>query len=203
MRLPIVLGATGALFITLALSRRRLRPTRTSPKATAAMHREARDLAVEAFRNVVHAEPTWNDIRYLMAVSLHESTFGAAWKGDGEGSNNQGAIHATSTWPGRTFGGIDSTPDAEGNATYYPEAFRAYDTPLEGWEDLVRVLYLQSPATRKAAERDDVHGVAVAMKNARYYEGWGKPDERVRNYEQTLVNALWEIDHFAKQEVQG
>jgi hypothetical protein len=167
-------------------------------RTNAQAHATARALANEAFEDVVHVPPTANELRFLLAVGLHESTFGAGWKGSGIGSNNLGALQAGASWTGETFDYGDTHPTASGGAVAYTTAFRKYSSPLEGWKDLVRVLYLQSPATRTAARSGDARAVAEAMRRAGYYEGQGATTaDRVGAYEQALVNALWEIDHFS------
>ena len=192
---PILIGGLFAATLA-ALSVRRKRVTATYYRTTAAVHAHARELATEAFQNVVHAPPSRNELRYLLAVALHETTFGRGWRGPGTNSNNMGALQAASAWTGETFEYGDTHPTEGGGAVAYRARLKAYPSELEGWADLVRVLYLQSPSTRNAAARDDVRGVAAAMRRAGYYEGQGTPAERVANYEQALVNALWEIDHF-------
>lgn len=195
---PIIVGGLFVATLAALSSSRRKKVTAKGYRTTAQAHATARQLAAEAFEDVVHAKPTTNELRMLLAVSLHETTFGKGWHGDGAGSNNMGSIHAGPGYTGNTFGGIDSAPTATGGTTFYPQAFRAYDSPLEGWQDLVRVLYLQSPATRIAAATGDPRAMAKAMRRARYYEGQGATeDQRIGSYEQALVNALWEIDHFA------
>jgi flagellum-specific peptidoglycan hydrolase FlgJ len=155
-------------------------------------------LAREAFEAVVHAAPTANELRILLAVALHETTFGSGWRAEGIGSNNMGALQADSSWTGETFSYSDSHPTSTGTSTQYQANFRKYPTALDGWKDLVRVLYMQSPATRQAARAGDARAVARAMKRAGYYEGQGATvEQRIGSYEQALVNALWEIDHFS------
>jgi len=168
-----------------------------APRTTLAAHQEAVALAREAFEAVIHQPPTLAELRMLLAVALHESTFGAGWKNEGEGSNNMGAIQATQAWTGETFGGVDTHPTSTGGAIRYEQAFRKYPSKLEGWIDLVRVLYVQMGAVRRAAATGSPAAVAKAMRLAKYYEGQGATQaERIGNYEQALVNALWEIDHF-------
>ena len=192
--LPVAIGLCLASLALLASRRKRV--TVTYYRTTADVHAHARELASEAFADVVHAQPTRNELRYLLAVALHETTFGRGWHGAGVGSNNMGALQASPAWAGETFEHGDTHPTGTGGTVAYRAEFKTYPSELDGWRDLVRVLYLQSPATRNAAARDDVRGVATAMKRAGYYEGRGTPSERIDNYEQALVNALWEVDHF-------
>lgn len=166
-----------------------------SPKATPAMHKQARLDALDAFTDVVHSRPSLNELRMLEAVALHETTFGAGWKGDGVGSFNMGAIQADKNWAGETFGATDTHPTATGGATSYDARFRKYATALDGWTDLVRELYLRRSSVRKAAASGNPLSVAKAMRATSYYEGSGKTeDERIRGYAQALADGLWEID---------
>jgi hypothetical protein len=197
MRALVVAGIAAAGLLALNMSHRRKRVTVKGPRTTPAAYRQAAELAREAFESVIHQPPTANELRMLEAVALHETTFGAGWHGEGAGSNNMGSIHATTDWPGGTFGGTDTSPTATGGTIRYPQAFRAYPTAFEGWQDLARVLYVQMRGVRAAAGTGDPWIMAKAMRKAKYYQGQGATEaERISSYEQALVNALWEIDHF-------
>lgn len=192
-----LIGAIGlAAVLVLALARRGgVKGRKRAPKATRAMHVQARDDATNAFREVIHTEPDENALRILMAVALHETTYGAGWKGAGAGSFNMGAIHATKSWTGLTFPGTDTSPTSTGGAVAYEQAFRAYPNAIEGWKDLVSMLMLK-PATRSAAESGDPMQMARAMRAAKYYEGSGKnEEERIRGYAQALADGLLEISN--------
>jgi hypothetical protein len=197
MRALVVAGIAAAGLLALATRGRRKSVTAKGPRTTLAAHQQAATLAREAFEAVIHQPPTLNELRMLLAVALHETTFGAGWKDEGAGSNNMGAIHANKGWPGDSWGGVDTSPTSTGGSISYAQAFRKYPTAQEGWEDLVRVLYVQMAAVRRAAATGDPREVAKAMRAAKYYEGSGATEsERIGGYEQALVNALWEIDHF-------
>jgi hypothetical protein len=197
MRQLVVLTIAAVGLLALAVHGRRKAVTVKHPRTTLAAHQQAAELARAAFESVVHQSPTLNELRILLAVALHETTFGAGWKGAGEGSNNEGAIQATASWTGDTFGATDTHPTETGGSISYSQAFRKYATALEGWQDLVRVLYVQMSAVRRAAATGDPREVARAMRTAKYYQGHGATEaERIAGYEQALVNALWEIDHY-------
>lgn len=190
-----VLGIATVLVLVAARSRG-VKGRKRAPKATRAMHLQARDDATNAFREVIHTEPDENALRMVMAVALHETTYGAGWKGAGEGSFNMGAIHATKSWDGLTFPGTDTSPTSTGGAVAYEQAFRAYPNAIEGWKDLVSTLMLK-PSTRSAAESGDPMKMARAMRATKYYEGSGKTEEeRIRGYAQALADSLLEIDNF-------
>lgn len=180
----------------LAIARgRTVRGRPHSPKASASMHAQARVDAVDAFTDVVHVRPTVNELRILEAVALHETTFGAGWRGEGVGSFNMGAIQADKNWTGETFAATDTHPTSTGGATAYDARFRKYPTALDGWKDLVRQLYLRRSSVRKAAATGNPLSVARAMRATQYYEGQGATeDARIRGYAQALADGLWEID---------
>lgn len=194
---PLV--AAGILTLVLIATNRRIRGKPRNPKATAAMHAAARETAAEAFRSVVGVEPTTNELRILEAVSLHETTFGHGWKGEGVGSNNMGAIQADKAWLGNTFAYSDSKPTDTGAQIRYAQAFRKYANVLEGWKDLVRELYLRRTSVRRAAQSGDPFDVATAMYKTQYFGGFGATaEQRIRGYAQALADSLREIDEAAK-----
>ena len=182
-------------FVALGARGRMLRGRPHAPKASAAMHAEARRDAREAFMDVVHAEPTTNELRTLEAVALHETTFGYGWAGDGAGSFNMGAVQGDPNWTGATFGGTDTHPTATGAAVKYSATFKRYPSAIEGWRDLVRELYIRRPSVRQAARGGNPLDVATAMRRTKYYEGAGSNEtERIKGYGQALADMLWEID---------
>lgn len=194
-----LIGAIGLAVVALvaAASRRgatTIKGRKRSPKATAAMHARAREDATDGFRIAVKTEPTENELRMLMAVALHETTFGAGWRGAGEGSFNMGAMHATSSWTGLTFQGTDTSPTSTGGAVSYEQAFRAYPNAVDGWADLAATLMLK-PAVRAGADSGNPLRMAEEMRKAKYYQGSGATEkERIRNYAQALADSLLEID---------
>lgn len=159
------------------------------------MHQQASHDAFVAFEDVVHVTPTVNELRILKAVSLHETTYGQGWRGNGAGSHNMGAIQADRSWTGSTFDGSDTHPTAAGGAIAYEQKFRSYPTAIEGWKDLVNELYIRRSNVRRAAQNGNPLDVAKAMRAAKYYEGQGATEaQRIRGYAQALADALWEID---------
>lgn len=183
------------LGVVIVASRSTVRGRPHASKATPAMHAAARRDAAEAFQDVVHAEPSSNELRLLLAVALHETTFGAGWRGAGAGSFNMGAIHATSAWHGDTFDASDTKPTDTGGTIAYGQAFRKYPNAVEGWKDLVRELYLNRSSVRRAAATGSALSVARAMYDTSYYQGQGATrDQRIRGYAQALADMLWEID---------
>ncbi len=199
MRLLVVAGLGLATLGLLVARGRSVRGRKRSPKATPAMHAQARQLALEAFEDVVHVPPSTNELRTLLAVSLHEATYGHGWRAPGVGSNNMGAIQAGPSWTGETFDYQDTSPTDSGGAVAYDQKFRAYPSALEGWKDLVRELYVRRSSVRRAAQSANPLDVAAAMRATKYFEGQGATQsERIRNYAQALADSLLEIDTVGK-----
>lgn len=194
---PILAGALGLVAVTAVYamrSRSTLKGRARAPKATLAMHKQALEDARDAFFKVVKVQPTDNELRMLMAVALHETTYGKGWRGAGEGSFNMGAIHATPSWTGLTFQGTDTSPTSTGGAVLYSQAFRAYPNALDGWADLAATLMLK-PHVRAAADSGNPLRMAEEMRKMSYYEGSGATQkERIRGYGQALADSLLEID---------
>lgn len=195
----VLIGALSLGVVTLLLATRgrtTIKGRARAPKATSAMHAQAREDARDAFMKVVKVQPTENELRMLMAVALHETTYGKGWRGAGEGSFNMGAIHATSSWTGLTFPGTDTSPTDTGGAVTYEQAFRAYPNALDGWVDLAAFLMLK-PKVRAAAASGNPLRMAEAMHAAKYYEGSGATKkERIHGYAQALADSLLEIKKF-------
>ncbi len=199
MRLLVIAGVGLATLGLLVARGRFVRGRPRSPKATPAMHAQARQLALQAFEDVVHVPPSTNELRILLAVSLHEATFGAGWRAPGVGSNNMGALQAGASWAGESFDYSDTHPTDTGGAVVYDQKFRAYPTALEGWQDLVRELYVRRSSVRRAAQSANPLDVAAAMRATKYFEGQGATQsERIRNYAQALADSLLEIDTVGK-----
>lgn len=199
MRLWVAAGLGLATLGLLVARGRSVRGRKRSPKATPAMHAQARQDAAHAFEDVVHVPPSTNELRTLLAVSLHEATFGKGWRDPGVGSNNMGAIQAGPSWTGKTFDYTDTSPTESGAAVPYDAKFRAYSTALEGWQDLVRELYIRRSSVRRAAQSANPLDVATAMRATKYYQGQGATEgERIRNYAQALADSLLEIDTVGK-----
>lgn len=200
MQTPLVVAILALFGSGLAIaSRRAVKGRARSPRATVAMHAKARELAREAFEAVIHAQPSADELMILLAVSLHETTFGAGWRAPGNAAYNMGALQAAASWTGMRFRYTDTHPTDTGGAVRYDVDFRAYPNAIEGWKDYVRELYVRRPSVRQAAQNLDVMGVAKAMKRTHYYEGMGKNDaERIRNYAQAIADSILEINTQSK-----
>jgi len=155
------------------------------------MHQKARADAAQAFADVLHASPNSNELRFLLAEALHDSTFGGGWHGDGVGSYNMGAIHSYPGWTGATFSYEDSHPDG----THYLQEFKKYASAIEGWRDLVHEFYVRRPTILAAARSGSADAVATAMVRSKYAEGFGASEaEQIGGWAKALQSSLDEID---------
>jgi hypothetical protein len=155
------------------------------------MHQKARADAAQAFADVLHVAPTANELRFLLAEGLYDSTFGAGWHDDGVGSYNMGAIHSYAGWTGETFSYTDSHPDG----TRYVQTFKKYPSAIDGWRDLVHEFYVRRPSIRSAARSGSTIAVATAMVRTKYAEGFGATEaDRIAGWANALQNCLDEID---------
>ena len=162
-------------------------------------HHEARALAQNALGVVYHQAPSLTSpvVACLAGVASLETSYGDGWKGAGRGSNNMGAIQCGGGWTGGRFSYTDTHPNTDGTSTPYRVDFRAYPTPLEGWVDLVRTVYVNRGRAKvlAAAQAGDVLGVSRALHDTGYYEGYGKTvEDRVQNHYRALSRAIAAAD---------
>ena len=125
----------------------------------------------------------------VQAVAEYETHYGQGWKGEGKGSNNWGAIHATRCDPDHTFPAKDTLPDGTG----YEACFRWYDSPAEGARDLVREIE-RRPAALEALEAGDLEEFATVLYETEFYHGKGATSEaRIRYYAGALAGKITKI----------
>lgn len=107
------------------------------------------------------------ELQYLLAVSRLESGYGDAWKGDGVGSNNMGAIQVT---PAMVAAGVPffETRDTHEDGTPYIGRFRRYPSKHHGLIDLARVLL--KPNVRAAIARGDGDAAVAEQRRNGYFE---------------------------------
>lgn len=133
----------------------------------------------------------------VAAVGMLETACGEGWKGAGIGSHNKGAIQSTKAWRaagGKEFTYQDSHPvdqkDGKPKSVLYSVGFRKYDTSLDGWKDLVKLLLKMGvigPGSPARAGVQNIRNVSVRMKDAGYYEGFGNNrEERINNHHKAL-----------------
>jgi hypothetical protein len=141
-----------------------------------------RKTLVEAFKAVHKREPSIREAQIIQSIGEHESNWGRGWIGPGVGSNNVGAIQATSA---PSF--IQNDSHANGNV--YSAQFRVYPTLEKGAEDLVRHLTIIRPTVWAKIKSGDYMGTVTAMHNDKpiYYEA------PIASYYQAVIDAARKI----------
>ena len=131
---------------------------------------------------------------YLAAIAFLETSYGYGWKGLGAGSNNMGAIQAGKSWKGEVFEYVDTHPNPDGTNTPYKIGFRKYPSREAGWDDLVRVVFInrdRDKLVQPAAEAGDSLAFSRALHTTGYYEGYGKTvEDRIRNHHKHVLRGL-------------
>lgn len=157
-------------------------------------HAKARTYALAGFRQRL-GEPKGPQVQILQCVALHESSYGAGWRGAGKGSWNMGAIQAGRP-PCNTAGAFEYTdthPTKGGGLIPYRICFRKYQDAAAGFAGLAATLYARRPSVLEAASAvhfDIFYKVASAMWRTGYYEGFGATKAiRISNYAIALKHA--------------
>ena len=145
-----------------------------------------------AWPTIFSEQPTTRELHTATMVARHESGYGTGWKGEMVGSNNWGAIQASTPpcTPGVSAPNVDTHPNADGTSTPYTSCFKVYATPEAGAADLLHVLFVvnKRQSVRNAANTGSIYAVAKAMHDTGYYEGFGSTvEQRVQGY----ADALW------------
>lgn len=134
-------------------------------------------------------------VQGIAAVARHEtgfSTFFPFAKKDGFVSHNWGAQQCSTTakqgrCPDNCFPATDTSPTAQGTSIPYLACFQVNPTEQAGALSLVKLMTVSRPGIGTALSTGDAQAIAQAMRDARYYEGFGKTQaERVRNYATAL-----------------
>ena len=155
-------------------------------------HAEARRLARAALERRFGGSPTIGEIKALAGIGWLETNYGD-WHGEGEGSNNIGAIHADASWNGEVFLATDTKPNDDGTSTSYVTRFRKYPTAELGWLDLAdEAFYARGRSSvRAAAQRQDWEDVSTALYETGYYQGQGATEaERIAGHVRALEGAI-------------
>ena len=130
-------------------------------------------------------------VQGIAAVAHHETGFGTYFpfaKKDGFVSHNWGAqqcstIAKAGQCPAGCFPATDTSPTATGASIPYLACFQVNATEQAGALSLTRLLTVQRPGIAAALPSGDAQVIAQAMRDARYYEGFGATqEERVKNY---------------------
>lgn len=147
-------------------------------------HAQAREWAIAGTTAALGREPTYNEVLFVQAVALAESTYGQGWVGPGVRSNNMGAVQAKPLnppcMPGKqiecdpatSFVNGDSRPNSDGTSTGYECCYRKYPTPIDGMQDVARIMYV-----RMKIDPTSIEAVSTQMYDAHYYEGRGATRE--------------------------
>lgn len=134
----------------------------------ASSHELARADIERAFRSQFGREPSLRQAQMAQAVSAGESGYGRAWKSEGEGSHNMGAIQVPGGPPCDPAVSFEKT-DTRADGTPYQACFRRYPSRVAGWSDFLRVLYERRP-TVLAAANGSIRGFSTALRKSGYFE---------------------------------
>jgi hypothetical protein len=165
-------------------------------------HAHARELVNGGFARLFGRLPTRPEAQCAQAVGWLETQYGMGWAiGEGFGSNNWGAVTAGRDWIGDTFDHKDSRPSSDGSSTWYVAKFRAYPTPTEGAQDLVRQVYKASglfgdreKLVLPAATAGETLLFSTRLYATRYYTGFGAtPEIRIAGHHAKVLDALTRI----------
>jgi Putative peptidoglycan binding domain len=159
-------------------------------------HLTVREDARAALLRVL-GEASLGAVRYLCGIAMLETGYGTGWRGAGAGSHNLGAIQAGASWAGDTFEFTDTHPNADGTSSPYRASFRWYHDAAAGWDDLVKVVYVnrQRGTVLAAADRDDSYAVSAELHRTGYYEGFGSTvSQRIANHHAALRRCVAAAD---------
>lgn len=143
-------------------------------------HAEARQALVAAFTKVFGRKPTMREAQFAQAVSLGESNYGqAAFTNRLTGEKirstwNMGAVQCAAKPP--CPDGCFEATDTRENGEPYQACFRRYASPIEGFENFLRVLYIggkgrfNRAAVLAAAEKGDIRNFSTVMRASGYFE---------------------------------
>ncbi len=166
-----------------------------------AQHARARASLLAAWGEFPDVAPTLERVQAVQAVGYLESTYGLGWKGPMTGSWNMGAIQCATaecraaaaglrpvderSWSEALLSpcppGTAPNSDTHADGARYVACFRRYPSEVAGWAALVRLLLSMRPV-RAVLDSGNAWTVARAMKEARYYEGKGTPEQAIATY---------------------
>lgn len=134
-------------------------------------------------------------VQGVAAIARHETGFGTykPFAKPGFESNNWGAqqcstIAKAGKCPDGCFPATDTSPTAAGTSIPYLACFIVNPSPEAGARSLVKLVTVSRPGIAAALTTGDAQAIAQAMRDARYYEGFGKDQtERVANYAKALL----------------
>lgn len=159
-----------------------------NPPTTGDQLHRIRDACVQ-LRGPVYCTDTV--VQAVGALARHETGFGQykPFAAAGFQSNNWGAQQCSvvadknGQCPANCFPARDTSPTSTGANIAYQACFLVNPTPEAGALSLTRLVTVSRPGIAAALPSGDLQVIAQAMRDARYYEGFGKTQaERVRNY---------------------
>ena len=133
-------------------------------------------------------------VQGVAAIARHETGFGTykPFARPGFASHNWGAqqcsvVAKAGACPSGCFPATDTSPTATGASIPYLACFLVNPDEQAGARSLTRLVTVQRPGIAAALATGDTQQIAQAMRDARYYEGFGKTQvERVANYAAAL-----------------
>jgi hypothetical protein len=166
------------------------------------IHQLARANVIRGFERAWGRWPSTAEAQVVQGVGWLETRYGTAWRGNGIGSFNMGAIQccrpkkgpgATLVCPANAFLYVDTHPLDNGRSEEYSVCFKSYLTEEDGFHDLVRTTYLihGRESVLKAAQSGSVWKCSEKLRDTGYYEGFGATrEERISNHAKALGSAV-------------
>lgn len=133
-------------------------------------------------------------VQAIAAIARHETGFGTykPFARPGFESNNWGAQQCGVTakaglCPPGCFPATDTSPTATGANIPYTACFLVHPDERTGARSLTKLLTVSRPGIAASLSTGDTQQIAQAMRDAYYYEGFGRTQaERVANYATAL-----------------
>jgi hypothetical protein len=139
-------------------------------------------------------------VQGIAAVARHETGFSSLkpfhkpataaapeWYSYNYGAQQCGTVAKNGVCPDGCFPATDTSPTSTGASIPYLACFLVNPTEQAGAESLARLLTVRMRGVASALPSGDCQVVAQAMRDARYFEGFGKTQaERVRGYAEAL-----------------
>ena len=136
------------------------------------LHRNARPIMAQAFKNVMGRDASPIELQYAQAVAWLETSYGNGWKGAMVGSNNWGAVQCSGA--AQSGAGCIAYEDSYPDGTKYKVSFKSYPSPTAGAEDVVRHVFVQRPKTGSvlSSSKPSAFRASYAMRREKYYGGF-------------------------------
>lgn len=137
-------------------------------------------------------------LQAVQAVALVEGGYGNGFGRCPDVKNNWGSTQLphsprapadsisgpqTITCPPASGWCTDSSPDDQGRTSWYQVCFESFDSPRDGARNFLRRLLIDRPTVAAVIGGGSADAIAMAMYDARYYQGFGKTKaDRVAHY---------------------